>query len=125
MRVAVKVFYKRNGKLVVGNELILSKPMDVEMECVSERKEGKEGHVTGYITLSLRSVVFGIQLRLKGGIQESNVITLLGYLPKLINIPQIDHTRFDRCYNRNSLLSQFCQKKKTLCLMLVHGIPLY
>ena len=44
---------KHNGKLVVDDELIASKSVDVELKCVSQRKQGKEGPIADCISCSL------------------------------------------------------------------------
>lgn len=72
--------------LVVNDELIASKSVDIESEkCVNQRKQYKVGPVVDYISCSLTSVMHGIRLKLKDGQQENNVVTLIGHLTKLTN----------------------------------------
>ena len=47
---------RRNGSLVIDDELISSRAVDVEQKTVSERKSGKEGPVSDCIACSLTSV---------------------------------------------------------------------
>ena len=101
---------KSNGKLVVDDELISSKSVDVELKCVSERKQGKEGPVSDCISCSLTSIMFGMRLRLKGDKQESNVLALLDHLPKLTNPSDSITIHFDRGYGKLNFITMIAQK---------------
>ena len=57
---------KKNGKLVVYDELIASKSGDVKLIFFSERKHGKEGHIADCVACYLTNVILGMRLRQKG-----------------------------------------------------------
>ncbi len=90
---------KKNGFLVVDDELVPSRAGDVELKTVSNRKSGKEGPIADCIACSQTSVVFGMKLRTKGITQENNVQDLLSNLP---NMEQGSNTTitFDRGYGK-------------------------
>jgi len=102
---------KKNGKLVVDDELISSKSVDVELKCVSQRKQGKEGPVADCISCSLTSAVYGMRLRLRGDKQESNVLALIDHLPRLSNPSHSITICFDRGYGKLNFVSQIAQLK--------------
>ena len=102
---------KKNGKLVVDDELISSKSVDVELKCVSQRKQGKEGPVADCISCSLTSAVYGMRLRLRGDKQESNVLALIDHLPRLTNPSHSITICFDRGYGKLNFVSQIAQLK--------------
>ena len=67
----------RSGCLVVDDTLISSKSYDVELKCVSERKQSKEDAVTDCVACSLTSIHLYKILRLEGDTQENNVIQMM------------------------------------------------
>ena len=93
--------------MVVDDELIASKPDDVELKCVSERKQDKEGSVADCIAYSLTSIKVGIRLRLKGDTQENNVIQLIVNLPPIIKPSQSITASFDRGYGKFKFCKRF------------------
>ena len=103
---SIEIFLnKKNGKLVVDDELISSKSVDVELKCVSQRKQGKEGPVADCISCSLTSAVYGMRLRLRGDKQESNVLALIDHLPRSTNPSHSITICFDRGYGKLNFFS--------------------
>ena len=97
---------KKNGQLVVDDELIASKSKDVESKYVTKRKKGKEGPVTDCVACSLSNVIFGIRLRLVGDKQVENVYKLLEHLPKLVTPNECITLTFDRGYGKLHFIQQ-------------------
>ena len=57
---------KKNGLLVLDDELVSSHATDVELKTVSNHKSGKEGPVSNCISDSQIGTLFAIWLRTKG-----------------------------------------------------------
>jgi hypothetical protein len=101
---------KRNGSIVIDDELISSKATDVESKIVSARKTGKEGPVTDNIACSLSSVMIAMKLRTKGTSQEKNVEHLLNKLPVLTATGDTIEVAFDRGYGKFSSVSEISKR---------------
>lgn len=72
---------KRNGVVVVDDELVASRAKDVEVKTVSPRKSGKDGPVSDCLSDSSTGVLFGLRLRVKGESRQENVEALLQTMP--------------------------------------------
>ena len=90
----------------MDGEVIVSKSGDVELKTDSEYKKGKEMHVTECIACSLTNDVFRMRLRRRTETQESNIIYLLNYLPKLANPFNIIQIIFNCGYANLSFIRQ-------------------
>ena len=88
---------KKNGLLVVDDELISSRAKDVETKTLSDRKVGKEGTVIDCVSCSLTNILYGSRLRVKGVSQADTVYTLIGTLPSL---DMKSRLTFDRGYGK-------------------------
>ena len=71
---------KKNGVVVVDDELIGSRAQDVEMKILSYRKADKEGPVADCLVDSFASIVYGFRLRTTGETEMENVEKLLARL---------------------------------------------
>ena len=91
---------KKNGVLVVDDELIPSRASDVERKAVTNRKAGKEGPVADCIACSQTSVIFGMRLRVQGDTEEHNVSELLKSLPSFEDSGSNATITFDRGYGK-------------------------
>ena len=76
----------------------------MELKCVSERKQGKEGSVVNCIACSLTSITLGMRLRLKGDTQENNVIQIMANLPSIGKPSHSTTVSFDRGYGKFKFL---------------------
>ena len=63
---------KKNGLLVLDDELVPSHATDVELKTVSNCKSGKEGPVSSCISDSQIGTLFAMRLRTKGVSCEEN-----------------------------------------------------
>jgi hypothetical protein len=68
------IMNKKNGELVLDDELIGSRSSDVECKTLSYRKAGKEGPVVDAIADSHLGCILGMRLRVKGETELSNVM---------------------------------------------------
>ena len=94
---SVEIFLNmKNRCLAADDKLITSKSDDVDLKCVSERKQGKEGHATNWIVSSLTSILLGIRLHLKGDIQENNIIQMMTNLHPIVKPSHYSTVSFDR-----------------------------
>ena len=106
---SVEIFLNmKSYRLVVDNDLIVSKSDDEELKCFSERKQVKEGHVADCITYSLTNIHLVIRLHLKGDTQENNVIQMMVNLPSIVKPSHSVTVSFDRGYGK----FDFLQKKQ-------------
>ena len=72
---------KKNGLLVLDDELVSSHATDVELKTVSDCKSGKEGPVFNYISNSQIGTLFAMQLRTKGVSCEENCKKVMETVP--------------------------------------------
>ena len=66
---------KKNGLLVLDDELVSSHATDVKLKTVSDHKSGKEGPGSDCISNSQLRTLFAMQLRTKGVSCEENCLT--------------------------------------------------
>ena len=92
---------KENGFLVVDDELISSRAMDVEVKTISNRKTGKEGPVSDCVSCSLLDIMYGMRLRTSSISQKDNVMDLIGNLPV---VHQNVNVTFDRGYGKRDVI---------------------
>ena len=103
---------RKNGNIVIDDELIGSRAKDVETKALSHRKAGKEGPATDAIACSFTSVLFGMRLRIRGEKLEDNVHALIDTIPKITSDDEHIRLTFDRGYGtmrfiRNTTLKKF------------------
>ena len=72
---------KKNGLLVLDEELVSSRATDVELKTVSDHKSGKERPVADCISNSQIGTLFAMQLRTKGVSCEENCKNVMETIP--------------------------------------------
>ena len=78
------ILNKKNGELVLDDELIGSRSSDVECKTLSYRKAGKDGPVVDAIADSHLGCILGMHLRVKGETELSNVMNVINRFPTLL-----------------------------------------
>ena len=77
------LLYKKNGTIVIDDELIGCRASDVEKKTLSKRKRGKDGPVADCVACSATGVLYGMRIRARGETEQENVDKLLDTLPTL------------------------------------------
>lgn len=99
---------KKNGILVVDDELVGSRANDVERKTLSYRKTGREGPVADCVADSILGVMFGARLRVRNESEEFNVKELLKTIPMLTANSHGLRLCFDRGYGKIGFVSLVC-----------------
>jgi hypothetical protein len=98
------IMNKKNGELVLDDELIGSRSSDVECKTLSYRKAGKEGPVVDAIADSHLGCILGMRLRVKGETELSNVMNVINRFPTLLSSNHKVSIKFDRGYGKMKML---------------------
>ena len=68
------LYNKKNGHIVIDDELVSLRAKDVSKKTVQHRKKGKEGLSIDCVSCSLTSVLLGMRLRVPGCAEIDNVV---------------------------------------------------
>eukprot|EP00984_Skeletonema_dohrnii_P027846 scaffold17539_cov76-Skeletonema_dohrnii-CCMP3373.AAC.1 len=94
------LFNKKDGRIVVDDELVSSRAKDVETKTISDKKAGNEGTIADQVSDSNVGFLLGSRLRVSGEPQKDNVSKLMKTLPIITQRSDCPGIGFDRGYTK-------------------------